>query len=1030
MDSTNVTFTIGPLNSQGYLVTDRSLLPTAFTDTDQAQRSSTPSSASSSHSHIDADSKRPYATVQSRPEFASVSIITEAFRRHADQVANKYDCQIQVETISRGGAPIYGVETHNLMLNFSLSGPAQHVNIVGSALRRDSPIKVASAVTVDKNDLVEPTSVNSLRSCFTSKAEEISRLTNTHIIVLPTDERNSVVAPPGLEAKQTLDILISGSIDGVEHARLQILVALDEQRGLSVETFELDQVYHSILCGRKRTILHRIMEETMTNIYIPTPFSGVFATPGQQSYAEASSTRRNTVWITGEFMRIQRAWKQLNEQLSARKSHVTTYTFTLPHRKIDWLLNYHLDDLKSIMDQNGVLFVFPAIGSNKSTVLIHGDCRASVERAIRSASQLASKNISAAFWLLPATSDLHYLPYSARVPPYSVVRPLLTEISCTTRAEIVFSHSNRFEIFGSDVEVDRAFNLLTELPFVKAFHVEAKFVIQLSNEHRDFVSGKKNGKINKIMKTANIKVKFDPFNEFDFAIELHGTDPRRTLEGLRLTLEELPAEVSFLVPENFHKRIIGVGGKNIQRIMSQFHVYVKFSSAEEMAALGGYHGNEHNVVVRTPAKNRDNLEPTKRAILMMVDSEFTPRIKIPQHIPHRFHRLLLADQAMIIRSIEQATNAEIRFPDREAASDVIYIKGTADAVAIAASRTLCHVPHVYFLRVPLSEEIVAFSSNAKAQAQLAQQLRHDYHVDIEFPRMPLNALSTSKNDASYALSLRVTRDRLDCLPEARDSLIDLLKTQGIPLYKNMDARARSDSFTNSLPHFNSVLFGGAGKAFAPETPRDSELSPTTTRFAPFSSTADIFGFSRDGNRTVKTSSSAQDLRSRYNSTPDEVASEAIWAATKSGLPTQLPATWSRADSLYSSRVDNFAHGGPSYVPTPTDYSLDNRYTTEGGVTYKRGSDSMVQEKWREMTKPRTIPRATSMDLGTTSTSSYGMRRPEASRQLVGNNSIPFPASAFTPPRTGGFPSQADDAETLTRYIGNLNFGVSNGHGNT
>jgi hypothetical protein len=30
--------------------------------------------------------------------------------------------------------------------------------------------------------------------------------------------------------------------------------------------------------------------------------------------------------------------------------------------------------------------------------------------------------------------------------------------------------------------------------------------------------------------------------------------------------EELPAEVSFHVPESYHKRIIGVGGKNIQKV--------------------------------------------------------------------------------------------------------------------------------------------------------------------------------------------------------------------------------------------------------------------------------------------------------------------------------------------------------------------------------------------------------------------------------------------------------------------------------
>lgn len=41
------------------------------------------------------------------------------------------------------------------------------------------------------------------------------------------------------------------------------------------------------------------------------------------------------------------------------------------------------------------------------------------------------------------------------------------------------------------------------------------------------------------------------------------------LEGLGMLQEELPAEISFHLPESYHKRIIGVGGKNIQRIMKK-----------------------------------------------------------------------------------------------------------------------------------------------------------------------------------------------------------------------------------------------------------------------------------------------------------------------------------------------------------------------------------------------------------------------------------------------------------------------------
>jgi hypothetical protein len=33
-----------------------------------------------------------------------------------------------------------------------------------------------------------------------------------------------------------------------------------------------------------------------------------------------------------------------------------------------------------------------------------------------------------------------------------------------------------------------------------------------ANEHREFISGKKNGKLNKVMKSANVKIKFETFN--------------------------------------------------------------------------------------------------------------------------------------------------------------------------------------------------------------------------------------------------------------------------------------------------------------------------------------------------------------------------------------------------------------------------------------------------------------------------------------------------------------------------------------
>lgn len=65
------------------------------------------------------------------------------------------------------------------------------------------------------------------------------------------------------------------------------------------------------------------------------------------------------------------------------------------------------------------------------------------------------------------------------------------------------------------------------------------------------------------MQTASVKIKFETFNDQNFVIDLTGTDTK-VLQGLTLLREELPAEISFHVPEAYHKRIIGVAGKSIQ----------------------------------------------------------------------------------------------------------------------------------------------------------------------------------------------------------------------------------------------------------------------------------------------------------------------------------------------------------------------------------------------------------------------------------------------------------------------------------
>ena len=133
--------------------------------------------------------------------------------------------------------------------------------------------------------------------------------------------------------------------------------------------------------------------------------------------------------------------------------------------------------------------------------------------------------------------------------------------------------------------------------------------------------------------------------------------------------------MSFFIPEACHKRIIGVGGKNIQRIMKKYGVYVKFSNAEEFSMLGGYFENNDNVIARTPAKNAENLQLLKEAVLELINVSEADQVKSPIEIPWQLHRVFVGYRGVHQRELEQKFNIQLQVPDRESGSDEIMVIG-------------------------------------------------------------------------------------------------------------------------------------------------------------------------------------------------------------------------------------------------------------------------------------------------------------------------------------------------------------------
>ncbi|KAF8922320.1 cytoplasmic protein [Mucidula mucida] len=650
--------------------------------------------------------------------------------------------------------------------NFHITGPYQQVMITRGMILKECPVQHRAAIKVTRSEILDsPSSKPALKPEVRRRLDDIASQTLAHIAVVnsplslsnrtPPDGISSSAGWSGLDTERICELVVTGPGDSVDLARVRLLVMLDELSGLKSEMCELDHKIIPILAGKKRHVLQSIQEETGTNIYLPSPLQGLVGpdlslSPGTSGASRSSSS----IWITGEFFGVQRARDMLYQASTNKsKSVISRDTAILP-RKLDWMVTDRPDDLRSIMSDNATFIQFPPLGSSTSLITVFGDNRVNIQRTIRSIMQLACT---------------YY--FNALLPPATLaasqVSTLLKQISLTTGAEVVFK-SMCFEMHGLEHEVRAAVNMVMDLDIIKAFQHEIRFQIELSNEHREFISGKKNGKINKIMQTTNVKIKFETFNDHNFLIDISGPDGS-VLSGLSLLQEELPAEISFHVPEAYHKRIIGVGGRSIQRIMKKYGVYVKFSNAEEFAALGGYNDNDDN------------------------------------------------------------TNSHVRFPDKEMASDVVSIYGPESQVQIAAAMLLEHVPFEADMAVPPSSEVPRLC-NSQEFLTFTEGVKRDLQVSIvpNIKSISSNGNGVSDVSPEYSFKFRCQRSNSDFLITARELLEQWLLNHNVHVYPSPTAHThkRGDSFAEAFPHFDSkVLSATKARSEWPST-ESADMSRT------------------------------------------------------------------------------------------------------------------------------------------------------------------------------------------------------------
>ncbi|KAJ3290479.1 hypothetical protein HDU79_003188 [Rhizoclosmatium sp. JEL0117] len=630
----------------------------------------------------------------------------------------------------------------------------------------------------------------------------IMSLSNTQI----TCQDSAPASSPSCSLADRMDVEIMGTwLDIESHARIQTLVYLDKLNGFTCRTLDLPFDCYPLIVGRKRALLNRIMEDSGgANIYLPTSLVHCFSLD--------SNVPKNAVSITGPAEIVDVAIGKIQHLLVTKKQSLIHKKTHLLRRKIDWLITSQLQRLHKIMYDNGVHLQIPPLGSPMTTIDVIGDNVVYIERAIRALMELVCQ-----FYIAVVTVD-------PGTPGASLVatKNALARITLTTRCEIMTS-SLGLELYGTEVAVKAGVMQLYELGTLTTHIREVKFHLELSLEHKEFINGKKSGKINKITKGCGCNIVFhEDLNEYNMVIDVSHSSVRDAMEGLKMLEDELPAEMSFFIPEAYHKRIIGVGGKNIQRIMKKYGVYVKFSNAEEFALLGGYHENKDNVIARTPAKNAENLDLLKESVFEVVafQSDVTGTVSIPRVL----HRSVKGMHGLVVSGIERGFGVKVCWPDKESGSDDVKVIGPEVQVFQAKAELLNLVPDVNSFPIPYTkqavQEVNADEFQKYFKERLLRELGAEVYVNIPTESESTPESSTTTPNTSEITFIVYTRRGSDNWDFVKQTILSYLETKHVPTKIQSSPEKSTPSFAklsppktyDSFQHFNSKLLSTSSPA--------------------------------------------------------------------------------------------------------------------------------------------------------------------------------------------------------------------------
>ncbi|KAM9384852.1 high density lipoprotein binding protein a isoform 2-T2 [Pholidichthys leucotaenia] len=512
-----------------------------------------------------------------------------------------------------------------------------------------------------------------LDAVMKARKEIVSRLQTqaTAAVAIPKEHHRFVIGKNGeklqeLELKTATkiqiprpedpsnQIKISGTKEGLEKAKHEILLISAEQDKRAVERVNIEKVYHPFITGAYNKLVGEMMQDTGSRINIPP-----------------QSVNKTEIVITGEKEQVALAVALIKKIYEEKKKNTTTIAVEVKKSQHKYVIGPKGNTLQEILDRTGVSVEIPPSDSSSETVILRGE----PDRLGQALTEVYAKANSYTVSSVSAPSWLHRFIIGKKGQNLAKITQQTPKVHIEfTEGEdkiTLEGPTKEVQMMQSQIE-DIVTDLVNRMDFAE-ISVDPKF-------HRHLI-GKGGVNINRIKEVHKVTVRIPPDNEKSNLIRIEG-DPQGVQEAKKELLElalrmENERTKDLIIEQRFHRAIIGQKGEKIKEVRDKFpDVIINFPDPAQKSDI---------VQLRGPRTEVEKCSKFMQKIVAeMVENSYS--VSVP--IFKQFHRNIIGKGGSNIKKIREETNTKIDLPAENSNSEMIIITGKKANCEAARSRIL------------------------------------------------------------------------------------------------------------------------------------------------------------------------------------------------------------------------------------------------------------------------------------------------------------------------------------------------------